>query len=265
MENLASIITAGIEIILALINGIIDAIPQLVSMIPEIIVAIVQALLLAMPQIVDSGFELIGALGKGLMDAVPSLLMLIPQIVIQLAQTLYNQKDVLLNSGFEMVMQISEGVKEKISEAITWGKDLIANFINGIKSKIGDLKSVVSSIGAAIKSMIGFSEPSDGPLANFHTYAPDMMELFAQGIRDNENLVTDQLADSFDFGTFPQMEVAGMGGMRYNESADDGGDIITAISDALMNMQLVVNIGNKPIEAMITTAQQKTNYRSGGR
>jgi hypothetical protein len=32
-----------------------------------------------------------------------------------------------------------------------------------------------------------------------------------------------------------------------------------------MDMQLSVNIGNRPIEAMITGAQQRANYRNGGR
>lgn len=42
---------------------------------------------------------------------------------------------------------------------------------------------------------IGFSEPSRGPLSNFHTFAPDMMALFAKGIRDNLGLVTDAMND----------------------------------------------------------------------
>ena len=265
LENLAVIITAGIEIILALINGIIDAIPQLIAAIPQIITAIVLALANSAPTIVSSGMDLLIALGKGLMDAIPSLLMLVPQIIMALGQAFYEQHEQLKDIGFKVIMEISDAIKSKIGEAVAWGKDLIDNFVNGIKSKWDTLKNTVGLIADSIKKYLGFSEPSDGPLSNFHTYAPDMMELFAQGIRDNENLVTDQLADSFDFGTLPQMEVAGMGGMRYNESADDGGDIVTAISDALMNMQLVVNIGNRPIEAMITNAQQKINYRSGGR
>ena len=48
--------------------------------------------------------------------------------------------------------------------------------------------------------MLGFSEPKEGPLSNFHTYAPDMMELFAKGIRDNEHLITDQIRSSFNLG-----------------------------------------------------------------
>ena len=154
-------------------------------MVPEIILAIVSALFDAMPQIVMSGIDLIGALGKGLMDAVPSLLALIPKIIIEVVRVFAEQREKLAYAGIEMIMQISEGVQQKIGEALTWGKDLIANFIEGIKSKFGDVKGVLASLGKLIASLIGFSEPDIGPLSNFHTYAPDMMELFAKGIKDS--------------------------------------------------------------------------------
>ena len=267
LENIAVIIEAGIEIILALVNGIIDAIPSLVAAIPQIITAIILALANSAPTIVESGMDLLINLGKGLMDAVPSLLMLVPQIIMALAESFYSMGQQLQDIGFRIIMEISEAVKSKISEAMTWGKDLIDNFINGIKSKWEALKSTIGMIAGSIKKYLGFSEPEEGPLSNFHTYAPDMMQLFAQGIKDNEGVVTKQLSDSFDFGTFPQMEVAGVGSVGYNEvdGGDSGSDIVTAITDALMNMQLVVNIGNRPIEAMITNATQRTNYRNGGR
>ena len=48
-------------------------------------------------------------------------------------------------------------------------------------------------VANGIADFLEFSEPDKGPLSNFHTWAPDMMELYAQGIRDNMYLVTDQM------------------------------------------------------------------------
>ena len=94
---------------------------------------------------------------------------------------------------------IKDFFTELIDSAKQWGKDLILNFIGGIQDKVGNLTETISGIAQKIRDFVGFSEPKEGPLSNFHTYAPDMMELFAQGIKDNENLITDQLARSFDF------------------------------------------------------------------
>ena len=87
-----------------------------------------------------------------------------------------------------------------VALAKTWGSDLIGNFIGGIKEKWDSFKGTISDIAGTVKDYLGFSEPKKGPLSNFHTYAPDMMELFAKGVKDNEDLITYQLDKSFDFG-----------------------------------------------------------------
>lgn len=78
-------------------------------------------------------------------------------------------------------------------KALQWGKDLIDNFISGIKSKLSAMADSVKGVAQTVRDFIGFSEPKKGPLSNFHTYAPDMMSLFAGGIQDNLWRVQDQL------------------------------------------------------------------------
>lgn len=81
--------------------------------------------------------------------------------------------------------------------ALNWGRDLIQNFINGIKQMWENAKRTVSNFAQMIKNFLGFSEPKEGPLSNFHTYAPDMVDLFVKGLRDNQQLVSNQLARTF--------------------------------------------------------------------
>lgn len=87
-----------------------------------------------------------------------------------------------------------------VKDALTWGKDMMDNLVQGIKDKVNHVVDAVKGVANKIKSFLGFSEPEEGPLSNFHTYAPDMMKLFAQGIKDNTYLITDQIRKSFDFG-----------------------------------------------------------------
>lgn len=88
---------------------------------------------------------------------------------------------------------IQNTINGLVQSALTWGSDMIDNFISGIKSMWSSLTSTVSNVAATVKSYLGFSEPEEGPLSNFHTYAPDMMELFAKGIKDNEYKVIDNV------------------------------------------------------------------------
>lgn len=102
--------------------------------------------------------------------------------------------------GKNIVTAIGNGIKSLASDAIQWGKDLIQNFIDGIKAKWNALKQTITNTAQTIRDRIAFSEPKEGPLSDFHTYAPDMMDLFIKGIKDNEKKLTDQIEKTFDFG-----------------------------------------------------------------
>lgn len=74
-------------------------------------------------------------------------------------------------------------IKEK---ATTWGKDICSNLAGGIEKAKNTVGNAVEGVADKIKSFLGFSEPEDGPLSNFHTYMPDMLELMASGIKQNQ-------------------------------------------------------------------------------
>ena len=72
------------------------------------------------------------------------------------------------------------------NSATTWGKDVCQNMANGISKAKSTVESAVKGVADKIKSFLGFSEPEDGPLSNFHTYMPDMIDLMAYGIKQNQ-------------------------------------------------------------------------------
>lgn len=66
---------------------------------------------------------------------------------------------------------------------------------NGIKNAVNTVKDAVSSVASKIRSWLGFSEPEEGPLSDFHTFMPDMLDLMAEGIEDNENVPLEAISD----------------------------------------------------------------------
>lgn len=165
-----------------------------------IIPLVVETIVNNLPMIISAGVDLVVSLAGALIDAIPELLKAVPQIILAIVNGFKSLMPQIAGIGKSIVTAIGDGIKSLASSALTWGKDLIDNFVNGIKSKISAVTSAVSGIASKIKSLIGFSEPEEGPLSNFHTYAPDMMNLFIQGIRDNEKKLTDQIEKTFDFG-----------------------------------------------------------------
>lgn len=94
-----------------------------------------------------------------------------------------------VSAGIEKIKAAAETLKELPGKALQWGKDMIQNFINGIKSMINKVKDAVSNVAQTVKNFLGFSEPKMGPLSNFHTYGPDMMQLYAKGMTDNIGVI----------------------------------------------------------------------------
>lgn len=78
-----------------------------------------------------------------------------------------------------------------ISNAWNWGKDMISNLTSGISNRLSEVKNSIMNVAGSIADRIGFSEPKEGPLSNFHTYMPDMMKELAKGIYQNMGLVED--------------------------------------------------------------------------
>lgn len=80
---------------------------------------------------------------------------------------------------------IGDKLKNLAIDAYTWGSDLVNNFINGVNSLGDKWNKHWEDFGGTIADYIGFSEPDKGELANFHTFAPDMIDLFTKGITEN--------------------------------------------------------------------------------
>lgn len=256
IENLPALLDAAVQIILQIATGIAEALPELIPTIVDTILFIVDSLIDNVDLLVDASIALILGLAEGLINALPKLIEKAPEIVIKLTEAiirnvpkiveasakliamlvtgLVKSYSSLIKAGADVLQKIKEGFS--IEKALTWGKDLIDNFIRGIKSKWNDLKNAVKDMAETVKSYIGFSEPEVGPLSNFHTYAPDMMELFAKGIKDNEDLIADQMNESLSIpvnmgintasggsgstSIAPTINVYGAAGQDVNELAD---------------------------------------------
>lgn len=79
------------------------------------------------------------------------------------------------------------------AEALKWGSDIIDGIVSGSQSAVGRVGEAVKGVADKIKSFLGFSEPEDGPLSDFHTYMPDMIDLMASGITSGKKKVKDAL------------------------------------------------------------------------
>lgn len=108
-----------------------------------------------------------------------------------------------------------DGIKNKfksmIQEAKEWGSDFIEGFKRGILGRIKSLFSAITSIPKKIRKLLHFSRPDEGPLRDYETWMPDMMDGLSKGIRDNSYKVEDEvknLASKMNVSAYSKASVA---------------------------------------------------------
>lgn len=165
--------------------------------------------------------------------------------------------------------QIPEAIQSIVDSALNWGKDLIDNFKAGIDAKWQSLKDKVSGVGQSIKDFIGFSKPKEGPLSDFDTYAPDMIDLFVKGINDGAHKITTIMATVVS-NIKSAFKLAGSGGYTEFNNALNGGDklqkaIKSPIENAVDSIQRIdwTSIGKRIYDGMTRyTSQISDAYRN---
>lgn len=119
--------------------------------------------------------------------------------------TIGNIKDSIV-TGFNAAI---DWIKSLPAQALQWGADIINNIVEGIKGAVGKVGEAVSGVASKIKGFLGFSEPDEGPLSDFHTYMPDMIDLMTKGISAGKAKVRDALgALTGDMSIMAQANVA---------------------------------------------------------
>ena len=268
VEMLPQLIEIGMQVILQLALGIAQALPELIPAVVETVLTIVEYLLDNIDLLIDAAIQLIMGLAEGLINALPILIEKAPEIIIKLVAAIIRNAPKIVKASLELILMLVKGIVDafgkllevgkqivdkvkdgfwqKVAQAKEWGKDLIKNFIDGILAKWNDLKQSVSNVAQTVKDYLGFSEPDKGPLSNFHTFAPDMMDLFAKGINENLGVVTDAMNNVANDVMTTSVDVNAMQTVSGSVDVSDGADGVISRIESLL-AEYLPNINNSNI------------------
>ena len=233
--NLGALVDGAVAIIIALAEGLVEALPTLIEAAPTIIMNLVTALIENAPKLLEAAVKVIATLAEGIIGNIDTALEAIGQVIDGITGAVAGAIAAALNWGKDLLKKFGEGIgkaagealksvqnfvsdiwnngfKSIVDGALNWGSDMISNFTNGIKNMASGAVDAVKGLAGRIAGFLHFSEPDEGPLSNFSTYAPDMMKLFAEGIRQNEHLVTDAIGGAFDLQPTISAAYSGGGG-----------------------------------------------------
>ena len=211
--------------LISLIQPILDYIAGIINFLSSVFTGDWEGAWNAIKDIAAAIWQMITTIVSGAWDVICAIWSKLAEIfggIFQAAWDIITEKvsgikDAIVN-GFTTAIDWIKGLP---GEALQWGADIIDAIVSGITGAVGKVGEAVKGVADKIKSFLGFSEPEDGPLSNFHTYMPDMIDLMTQGIRAGEEKVkgaVGKLAQGMSVGVNAEVspDVPDIGGLLMN-------------------------------------------------
>lgn len=140
------------------------------------------------------------------------------------------------NAASGLVNNIIGTISGLPGQLYNWGVDMISGIANGIRSAIHKVTSAVSDVAGKIKSFLHFSRPDEGPLAEYESWMPDMVEGLSDSLRKASPELINQ-TEALASGMSDAFNVNGgisTSGGSYNNMVD-------AFKDALSQVKIVMD------------------------
>lgn len=137
------------------------------------------------------------------------------------------------NAASGLVNNIIGTISSLPGQLYNWGVDMISGIANGIRSAIHKVTSAVSAVAGKIKSFLHFSRPDEGPLAEYESWMPDMVEGLSDSLRKaSPDLInqTEALANGMSDAFNVNGGISSSGG-NYN-------NMVSAFKDALSQVKI---------------------------
>lgn len=127
---LPTLLTTGTSLIIALIEGIAGALPQMVSTIVGAIPQLVSSLLSMLPTLINCGVQIILAILEGLSSAIPDIVQAVVDIVPTLVDTLIANIPLLIQGAIDFLMAIAQAVPEIVPQIIEQIPPLVSSIVD---------------------------------------------------------------------------------------------------------------------------------------
>ena len=132
--SLNAMIESALDLVLALVHGLMDAIPQLIAAVPQLVGAITATIITELPNIMAAAVEIMVALIHGLMEALPELMAYVPNIIIAVTNGLLNNLGTLISGGVQLLLAIAKGMIQATPDMVAMIPRIIASIVDTFRS-----------------------------------------------------------------------------------------------------------------------------------
>jgi len=158
VNNLPQIIEAASNIIVTFLESLIAALPQIAQGALDLVMTLVNAILENLPLILETAIQVIVTIATGIADALPTLIPTIVSVIMQICTTLIDNLPAILDAALQIIIGLAQGILDAIPvliEALPTVIESIINFIiNAIPMIIDAGIQLLTSLVTALPTII---------------------------------------------------------------------------------------------------------------
>lgn len=139
IEKLPEFVEAGVKLLEALGQGLLDNLPLLVDSALQITMTLLNALLENLPTIIEAGLQVIAQLALGIAQALPDLIPTIVDCVLEIVDVLIENAPMLLEAAMALIKGLGEGLINALPNLIDRLPEIIQAMVDFLVEHIDDL------------------------------------------------------------------------------------------------------------------------------
>lgn len=160
IDNLPALMEAAVQVVVTLVSGIGEALPTLIPAMVQAVITMVDGLIQNMPMLIEAAVQLITGLAQGLIQALPVLLEQAPVLIGEFIGQLIANTPLLIECAVQLVLALIQGLIIGIPNIIAAIPQIIMaivdTFINYDWKSMAKAvwQGLVDGIGAGIKNVV---------------------------------------------------------------------------------------------------------------
>lgn len=136
IEKLPEMIDAGMQLLGALGQGLLDNMPLIVDAAIQIVTSLGDGVLQALPKIAEAAVTVITTLANGIGSSLPTLIPTIVSTVITVANTLIQNLPLIIDAGMQIISGLAQGIIEAIPLLVEQLPELINQFVTFVTDNL---------------------------------------------------------------------------------------------------------------------------------
>ena len=179
IERLPDVIDAGMQLLGALGQGILDNLPLITDAAIEIVMMLANGIIEALPELADGAVQLVTELANGIGKALPGLIPKAVEAVLKFIEGLTNPESVqnLIGAAAQIVTGLITGISKAAPLLLEHAPTIIANIVTGLIGAVPQL------IEAGVQLILGLGEGLLKGLATIPKFIKNVVDGIVNGFK----------------------------------------------------------------------------------